>query len=224
MRPSGGNYGSGSAGGLLKHFVVWFIKFKILLLAALKPLGYWGLGVLALLDSSTIPVPMDLIVAGYAWNDRRRVALYVLMAAVGSAIGGLLPFFLGRAGGELFLLKRIDRVRYESLRDRFEKQEFLALMIPSMLPPPTPWKLFVFAAGVFEMKTRDFVLAVFVGRLLRFSVISFLAIRYGPEMVHVLADAAQRHLAALISGIGAVLVVLIVLGVRVVMRKRVATA
>ena len=55
----------------------------------------------------------------------------------------------------------MDRVRFEQVRDRFERQEFLAMLIPSMLPPPTPWKAFVFGAGVFEMKTLNFMLAVF---------------------------------------------------------------
>jgi membrane protein YqaA with SNARE-associated domain len=203
----------------LKHVAAVLLKFKIYLLAVLNPLGYWGLGAIALLDSSSIPVPMDAIVIGYVWNDRSRVVLYVLAAAIGSAIGGLLPFFLGRAGGELFLLKRIDRKRYEQLRDRFEKQEFLALLIPSMMPPPTPWKLFVFGAGVFEMKTRDFMLAVFLGRLIRFGVLSFLTIRYGPEMVHVVSDAAKRHLAVLMVSLGVVVVVLVVVGVRKLRKK-----
>jgi membrane protein YqaA with SNARE-associated domain len=195
------------------------LKFKIYLLAVLKPLGYWGLGAIALLDSSSIPVPMDAFVAGYVWSDRSRVVLYVLAAAIGSTIGGLLPFFLGRAGGEIFLLKRIDRVRYEKLRDRFESQEFLALLIPSMMPPPTPWKLFVFGAGVFEMKTRDFMLAVFLGRLVRFSVLSFLTIRYGPEMVHIVSEAARRHLAVLMMALGVVIVVLVVMGVTKLRKK-----
>ncbi len=128
----------------MKHLGALLGKWTLLLVSLLKPLGIWGAGAIALLDSSTVPVPMDLLIATYIWNDRRHALLYVLMGAAGSAIGGLLPFLLGRAGGELFLLKRIDRKRYEQLRDRFEKQEFLALMIPSMLPPPTPWKLFVF--------------------------------------------------------------------------------
>ena len=205
----------------MKHLVTLFLKYKLILVTALKPLGYWGLGLLALLDSSSIPVPMDLIVAGYAWSDRGRVALYVLAAAIGSTIGGLVPFFLGRAGGELFLLKRVDRAKYEQLRDRFERQEFLALLVPSMLPPPTPWKLFVFGAGVFEMKIRDFMAAVFLGRLIRFSILSFLTIRYGPEMVHILSDLARKHLAVLMVGIGVVLVVLGVAGIRRLIKGRV---
>jgi len=204
----------------LKHLAALFLKYKLILLAALKPLGYWGVGLIALLDSSSIPVPMDLIVAGYVWSDRPRAWLYVLMAAIGSAIGGLLPFFLGRAGGELFLLKRVDRVKYEKLRDRFASQEFLALLIPSMLPPPTPWKMFVFGAGVFEMKTLNFIAAVLLGRLVRFSVLAFVAVRYGPEMVHVIGDVARRHLAVLLGAVGIVLIVLIVAAIRAMKNKR----
>ena len=107
---------------------------------------------MAFLDAAAIPGTDGSVIAGYVWADKKHFYLYVIMAAAGSALGGLVPFLLGRAGGELFLMKRIDRARYEQLRDRFEKQEFLAMMIPSILPPPTPWKLFVFAAGVFEMK------------------------------------------------------------------------
>ena len=89
----------------------------------------------------------------YVWADKKHFYLYVAGGRGWIGAGRLGSFFLlGRAGGELFLMKRIDRARYEQLRERFEKQEFLAMMIPSILPPPTPWKLFVFAAGVFEMK------------------------------------------------------------------------
>jgi membrane protein YqaA with SNARE-associated domain len=198
----------------LKHLIALFCKFSAWLVALLKPLGFWGAGAIAILDSSTIPVPMDLIISGYVWADRRHFWLYCVMAAIGSSIGGLLPFYLGRAGGELFLLKRVDRARYEQLRDRFERQEFIALFVPSMLPPPTPWKLFVFGAGVFEMKLRDFLAAVFLGRLVRFMAEGLLVLYYGPEIVSVVHDLLQKHLAAVLTGLAIVLGILAVIAIR----------
>jgi membrane protein YqaA with SNARE-associated domain len=192
----------------LKNLVALSNKYRILLLAFLKPLGFWGVGLIAVLDSSSIPVPMDLIVAGYAWNDAHRFYLYVLMASIGSAIGGLVPYFIGRAGGELFLLKR------------FEKQEFLALVVPSMMPPPTPWKLFVFAAGVFEMRIPAFMLAVFVGRIIRFTVVSLLTIRYGPEIVHEVGRLMHDHIVAVLVTLGVVLGALALVALRKGMARR----
>ena len=192
----------------MKKLAHLFLKYKVWLLAALKPLGFWGIGFIALIDAAAIPVPMDLITAGYVWADKKHFYIYVLMGAVGSAIGGLLPFFLGRAGGEIFLMKRIDRARYEQLRDRFEKQEFMALMIPSILPPPTPWKLFVFAAGVFEMKVANFLLAVFSGRVIRDLILALLVIRYGPEIVSIVGRLATQHRVGLLAGTAVILAAL----------------
>lgn len=178
-------------------------KWKLVLLPGLLKLGVWGVGAVAVLDSSSIPVPMDLILAGFIWADKPHFWLYTLMAALGSAIGGLLPYWLGRAGGELFLLKRINRERFEQMRNRFERQEFLAVMIPSMLPPPTPWKVFIFGAGVFEMKVVPFMLAVTVGRIVRWLVLSLLVLKLGPGAVELVAHHALR-------------VMLIVLGLAVI--------
>jgi len=180
---------------LKQFFAALWAKWNLVLLPALIKLGFWGVGAVALLDSSSIPVPMDLILATYVWNDKGHFWLYCLMAALGSAIGGLLPYGLGRAGGELFLLKRVNRDRYERMRQRFERQEFLAMMIPSMLPPPTPWKAFVFAAGVFEMRVVPFLLAVFCGRMVRWLLLSLLVLKLGPGAVAVVAHHALVVLA-----------------------------
>ena len=169
--------------------------WKLIALPALAKLGFWGIGAIALLDSSTIPVPMDAILAVYIWNNKSHFWLYCLMAAIGSAIGGLLPYGLGRAGGELFLLKRINRERFDRLRLRFERQEFLAVMIPSMLPPPAPWKMFIFAAGVFEMRVLPFMLAVVTGRMVRWLILSALVLKLGPGAVDLVAHHALRLVA-----------------------------
>ena len=198
----------------LKHLGLLFKKWTLLLVLFLKPFGFWGAGAIAVLDSSTIPVPMDFLLGTYMWNDRGHAWVYVLMGAAGSALGGLLPFLLGRAGGELFLLKRVNRTRYEQLRNRFERQEFLALMIPSMLPPPTPWKLFVFAAGVFEMRTLPFMGAVFLGRLVRFGVLAVLTVRYGPQAISELGSLTHQHATTLLTILGLLLIGIVLYAVR----------
>ena len=186
-------------GRLLKGLFARIVTdWKVLILPALLKWGVWGLGAVAILDSSSIPVPMDAILALYVWNDRSHFWMYCLIAAVGSAIGGLVPYGLGRAGGELFLLKHVNRERFERLRDRFQRQEFLAVMIPSMMPPPAPWKVFVFASGVFEMKVVNFLLAVVAGRLVRWTVLSLLVIKLGPGAV----DLVAHHAVSLIVVMG----------------------
>ena len=154
------------------------------LVALLKTLGAWGLLLAAAIDSVAIPIPVDALVAGYAYSSPHKVWLYCIAAVVGSAVGSLVPYLLGRAGGELFLLKRINEQRLRKIRDRFEKQEFLALMVPAILPPPTPFKLFVFSAGVFEMKILNFMLAITCGRLIRYGALSALTLIFGPQIVN----------------------------------------
>lgn len=164
-------------------------------MATLKPLGIWGLGGLALIDSALFPLPtsMDGAVIGYVVADHRKFLLYCLMAAFASAVGSLVPYYVGRAGGEIFLLKRINRARYERLRDRFERQEFLAIMLPAMMPPPMPIKLFEFAAGVFEMKPLPFATAIFLGKLVQFLVCALITIFFGPAIVNTARSAMHEH-------------------------------
>jgi membrane protein YqaA with SNARE-associated domain len=188
---------------LKRFFLAFLAKWKLVILPGLLKWGIWGVGLVAVLDSSSIPVPMDAILAIYVWNDKSHFWVYCLMAAAGSAIGGLLPYGLGRAGGELFLLKRVNREKFERMRNRFERQEFLAVMIPSMMPPPTPWKVFIFASGVFEMRVPAFLLAVFTGRMVRWLALSLLVLKFGPGAVDLVAQHAR-----VVVLIGAVLAVL----------------
>jgi membrane protein YqaA with SNARE-associated domain len=199
---------------LKQFFAHLMTKWNLVILPAILKFGVLGAGAVALLDSSSIPVPMDILIAGWVWKDQQRFWLYCLMAAVGSAIGGLVPYLLGRAGGELFLLKRVNRERFDQLRIKFEKQEFLALAIPSMLPPPTPWKLFVFAAGVFEMPVGAFLLSVFCGRMVRWLILSLLVLKLGPGAVSVV----QHH--ALSAILGALCLAVLGFGVWWFVKKR----
>jgi membrane protein YqaA with SNARE-associated domain len=202
-----------------KKIGLWFVKAKVWLLLVLKPLGAWGLAGMAIADATFIPMPfLDPLIVSYGVSDHAKVVIYCLAAAVGSAIGSLVPYFLGRAGGELVLLKRIDRARYERLRDRFASREFLAIMLPAMCPPPMPMKLFMLAAGVFEMRAMRFFLAIVLGKFLRFLIESVLVIVYGPAVLTVVLKAFHTHLALVLGLVG-----LVGVGVAVwVLRRRFA--
>ena len=125
------------------------------------------------------------------------------MAAAGSALGSIVIYVIGYKGGEVLLVKRMGEKRFNKIRAAFDRHEFLAIMLPSMLPPPTPFKLFVLSAGMAEMRFSHFLAAIFFGRFLRFAILSFLVIRFGPEIVGFFGSMVHNHLRVVIAVIAA---------------------
>ena len=149
--------------------------------------------VVAALDGAAFGLPMDVVVAGYVAQNHSRFLLYVLMAASGSAIGSLVVYAVGYAGGEELLRKRVSAARFEKLHAAFEKHPFWSLMFPAMLPPPTPFKMFALGAAVAEMSITHFLLAIFVGRAIRFFLLGILVLKFGPGVVHTLRIFFSHH-------------------------------
>lgn len=167
----------------------------------LQVLGIWGPFAIAFADSALLGMPVDAIVAAYVYNDHKRLLFYVFMAALGSVLGSVPLYLIGYAGGEAVLRKRIPEERFSQIHQSFEKHEFWALMFPGMLPPPTPFKIFVLAAAAFEMRFRDFALAIFAARFIRFLVESLLVLRFGPQIVTLLVELFRRHFAWVLGAI-----------------------
>jgi len=173
-------------GHILARYTAW-------ILALMKALGMWGVFVIAFADSALLGMPVDFIVATYVHQDRKRMLLYVAMASLGSALGSIPLYIFGYLGGEKVLRKRISEERFLKIHASFEAHEFWALMFPGMLPPPMPFKIFVLGAAVFEMKFRDFLIAVFAGRFVRFLVLAVLVLWFGPQIVGVFGGVFKRH-------------------------------
>jgi membrane protein YqaA with SNARE-associated domain len=174
----------------IKHILSRYTAF---LWAVLKPLGIWGVFLGAALDGAAIGLPVDLVVGGYVAQNHRLWWIYVLMAASGSAVGSLVIYAIGYAGGEELLRKRVSPERFEKLHNAFEKHPFWSLMFPAMLPPPTPFKAFVLASAVAEMSIGHFVLAIFVGRMVRFAALAALVVYFGPGAMHVTRIFFSHH-------------------------------
>ena len=171
---------------ILARYTAW-------ILGLMKLLGIWGVFVIAFADSALVGMPVDFIVATYVYQDRRRMLLYIAMASLGSALGSIPLYIIGYLGGEKVLRKRIPEERFLKIHRSFEQHEFWALMFPGMLPPPMPFKIFVLAAAVFEMKFRDFLIAIFAGRFVRFLVLSVLVLYFGPGIIALFGGVFKRH-------------------------------
>lgn len=177
----------------MKHLKLFFQKYQAYLQGLLLPFGPWGVFAIALIDAAAFGVPMDPIVAVFVHTDPKRSLLYAVVGAAGSAIGSLVPYLLGYKGGEAFVVKKVGQARFDRVHRLSEKYGDLALIIPGVMPPGFPFKLFVFSAGVAEMNWAHFMLAVFTGRVLRFCILAALTIQFGPQVVELAGNAVKQH-------------------------------
>ncbi len=150
----------------------------------LLPLGGWGLFTAAVLDSSFLSLPniVDLWVISLSVLNPSRMPFYVFAATTGSLIGCLALYFVTRKGEEILRRKNPNYSGLPRVRRWVEKYGALAIIIASVLPPPTPFKLFVIAAGLAKYPLERFVLALLVGRGARYFVEGWLGVRYGRQV------------------------------------------
>jgi uncharacterized membrane protein YdjX (TVP38/TMEM64 family) len=128
------------------------------------------------------------------------------MATLGSVVGCLVIYWLAWKGGEAFVRRRFGSARVERGLDTVRRHGFLALLVPSILPPPAPFKVFVILAGVVRIRPLSFVMAIGIGRGLRYSVEGLLAVWYGDRALRYIDQhgklvALVAALLALVAGL-----------------------
>jgi len=170
---------------LLSKLNAW--KQKIIIFAG--SLGAPGLFLISFLDSSVLSFPIinDLLLINLCASNPTRMPLYAASAGVGSVFGCVLLYFIARKGGEAFFHKNAG-VHGHAVRHWVEQNGFAGVLVAALLPPPTPFKIFVFAAGVFEVPIASFTLAVTIARIMRYFTIGYLAVRYGNDALPYLAQ------------------------------------
>src|SRR5438067_8241035 len=164
--------------GLPSGLNAW--KEKIVAFAG--SLGAPGLFLISFLDSSvlTFPVINDLLLIELSMQHPARMPLYAFMASLGSVLGCTLLYFIARKGGEAYFRRKAG-ARAEAIRHWVERNGFGGMLLAAMLPPPTPFKFFVFAAGVFEVPLGSYVSAISLSRLIRYFGVGYLAVKYGSD-------------------------------------------
>jgi membrane protein YqaA with SNARE-associated domain len=143
-------------------------------------LGGLGLFVVAFLDSSVLsfPIVTDLLVIEESIQNPARMPYYAAMATIGSLAGCIWLYLLAKKGGEVFFHSKAGKHAVRARR-WVDANAFLSVFVPAILPPPLPFKVFILAEGVFQVPLRTFVLALLLGRGLRYFGEGILAVRYG---------------------------------------------
>lgn len=159
---------------MLKKFAAWVEGFAV-------TLGAPGLFIISFLDSSFLSLPevTDLLLVVMVTQHPARIAIYATMATAGSVAGCYAIYYLARRGGEAWVRKRFHERHVDRSLELFQRYGIWSLIVPAVLPPPAPFKIFVLMAGVAGMSTPRFLLGVIAGRGLRYFGEALLALWYG---------------------------------------------
>ncbi|MBW4043583.1 YqaA family protein [Acidipila rosea] len=149
--------------------------------------GALGVFVVALLDSSIIPLPIpgstDLLILLLVAHQANPWLL-LLAAVSGSVIGGYLTWGAGKKGGEALLEKYVPARVLSPIKRWMKNGGIASIVIAALLPPPIPLLPFLLAAGALGMSRKKFVLSFAFARMARYGAVTWLAVRYGRPIIH----------------------------------------
>jgi membrane protein YqaA with SNARE-associated domain len=179
----------------MKEFGNWLV-------GSIATLGPWGLLFVAFGDSAFVPIPqgVDALLITQVIAAPATAWLAASIAVFGSVVGSLILYYIARRGGRAMLLKRVSPHGMDRLEALTQRYGAAAIIPPMMIPLPLPTKLFVLAAGVFQMPVASFLLAATVGRGIRYFGEAALALKYGAGTPQLLKDNAWSA-----AGLGLVL-------------------
>lgn len=181
----------------MKEFGNWLV-------GSIATLGPWGLLLVSFGDSAFVPIPqgVDALLITQVIAAPSTAWLAASIAVFGSVAGSLILYGMARRGGRAMLLKRVSPAGMDRLESLTQQYGAAAVIPPMMIPLPLPTKLFVIAAGVFQMPILPFILAATLGRAIRYFGEAALALKYGAGTPQLLKDNAWAA-----AGLGLALVV-----------------
>lgn len=165
------------------HPIKWLTRLSEYLITY----GAFGLFVVAVLDSTFVPLPssVDALMLLLTTTNPSWMLLYAFMATAGSAVGCLILYLISRRAGAR-ALNRFSEAKQAKVKNWIERYDMFAVLAATLMPPPFPFKIFVVSAGVFRFSLLRFMLAIIVGRGFRFLLEGYFAVRYGAQAKEIL--------------------------------------
>src|SRR5580658_255035 len=161
---------------VLRHLFVWLVS-----------LGLFGPLIFGVADSSFLFLPFgnDLLVVILTVRDHAHLPFYVVTAAIGSTLGVLLLDVVCRKGGEEGLKRMMKPRRLEYFKRRMGNQAAIAIGLACLAPPPFPFTIVIASASAFAYPRPRLLGLVFITRAIRFSIVGWLAIRFGRDILRI---------------------------------------
>ena len=142
--------------------------------------GGWGLVGIATLDSAGLSMPgvKDFLLIYLSSRDPGKAWIYAAGCTLGTAAGSFFIYFIGHTGARLLKRKPSDR-EMSRAKKWLAKNDFLTVLVASLLPPPLPFKPILLGSGALRISPFRFTCALLLGGALRFGAEAWIGVRYG---------------------------------------------
>jgi len=180
----------------------WVLRFFL-------RLGLFGLFLMSALDSSFLVLPFgnDLLLIALVSRDRESLIwiAYVIVSAIGSVVGVFFVDLIMRKAGETGLERFVSRKRIDKLKAKLENKAGITVFIATLIPPPFPFTPVVMTASALQSPRGKLLIAVFLGRLVRFGIEAVLALYFGRQLIAFMNSDVVTYIVYALIGIAVIL-------------------
>jgi membrane protein YqaA with SNARE-associated domain len=172
-------------------------------------LGLLGLFVMSTLDSSFLVFPFgnDLLLIALVSSNRESFIwiAYVLVSAIGSVVGVFIVDLIMRKAGESGLERFVSQQRIEKLKAKLENKAGVTVFVATLIPPPFPFTPVVMTASALQSPRGKLLIAVFLGRLVRFGIEAVLALYFGRQLIAFMNSDVVTYFVYALIGVAVIL-------------------
>lgn len=144
-------------------------QIALFCISIISSVGYFGVFLLMVMESMILPAPSELILpfAGFLISSGEMSFVFVILfATLGSLVGSLLSYYLGRYGGNRFVLRygKYFLLNEENLINAerwFSKKGDLTIFIGRFIPLVR--HVISIPAGVGKMNIKKFMIYTVIG-------------------------------------------------------------
>ncbi len=142
---------------------------------------------MGIFDSSFLFLPFgnDLVIIALVSRHHGGMPFYVLSAACGSTVGVFLLAVVAHKLGEEGIRKVAGANRFKKMQNAVGKRGGLGIVLSSLAPPPFPFTMVIATAAALDYPRLRLLGFNFLGRAMRFTILGFLAIQFGHEVLRI---------------------------------------